>query len=86
MTSVECQTVFKETQLQGINNLSEIDTFFNFKISSTSTYYRTTGIMEAKLLAALSLLLAVGQFTGEHNQNRIPKYSFFPVSSQWCIF
>jgi len=31
--------------------------------------------MEAKLLAALSLLLAVGQFTGEHNQNRIRIHS-----------
>ena len=68
---MECQTVYKETQLQSINNPSAIDRFFNFKISSTST----TGIMEAKLLAAVSLLLVVGQFTGDHDQNRILKYS-----------
>ena len=46
----------------------------------------TTGTMEAKLLAVLSLLLAVGQFTGEQNQSRNQKHSFFPVPSQWCIF
>jgi len=29
--------------LEGINNLSAIDTFFNFEISSTSMYYWNNG-------------------------------------------
>jgi len=44
----------------------------------------TTGIMEAKLLAALSLLLAVGQFTGEQNQNRNQKHSFLRAHSVYA--
>jgi len=40
--------------------------------------------MEAKLLAALSLLLAVGQFTGEQNQNRNQKHSFLPAHSMYA--
>ena len=80
---MECQTVFKETQLQGINNPSEL---IHSSISKSLQQLHTTGMMEAKLLAALSLLLVVGQLSGEHNQNRILKYSFFPVPASGIYF
>jgi len=47
---------------QSIANLLAFDTFFMKSLQ----YPRTTGVMKAKLLPALSLLLVAGQFTGEH--------------------
>ena len=45
--------------------------------------------MEAKLLAALSLLLVAGQFTGEQNPKQLTKHSFYYTGAldvrKWCI-
>ena len=45
--------------------------------------------MEAKLLAALSLLLVAGQCTGEQNLKHLPMHSFYHAGTldecKWCI-
>ena len=70
---MEHRKVYKETQLQ-------ISPFTNPSVADIRVLQfrtSTTGIMEAKLLAALSLLLVVGQCTGEQNLKHLPMHSFY---------